>query len=434
MRPVVLLVHGTFARNAPWTRPNSLLCRALRASLNNPDLRSVEWSGRNTFRARTEAAESIASCIQAVDSDTPIAIICHSHGGSAVAYGIRQCPNAFRNVRTVVCLATPFFGFSVRPGYQALLLATLVSVFFLMFQLLFLVLTALITEHFSPFVDQPYGMITIGFILLATAAAIAGALWRRRTRLFQPFEGVVRLAAAWDTTQVTLPHPLFVRSMGDEVGLALGTLQFTAMVLNRTLNLLSSVLSHVLVRIRRAAARPHGALIVISLAALLIAASGVLAAMAATFGYHPRYWIDILYPWSRGFHIVDPEFGVADHAARLVYALALFMVALAYAFMLSTALITLAAVFLSWITTAVFGCFSLRLAIAVESAVEPTPEGLHRFLNAGWSRNVFDLRNDRSTLQHSEPYSSDSVLESVVSHIAAHLVEQDRPRVGAGDA
>lgn len=71
--------------------------------------------------------------------------ICHSHDGSAVAYGAKAHPDAFRSVRTIVCLATPFFGVSVRPGYQALLLASLVSLFF--FQLLFLALTALITEH-----------------------------------------------------------------------------------------------------------------------------------------------------------------------------------------------------------------------------------------------------------------------------------------------
>jgi hypothetical protein len=368
-----------------------------------------------------KAGNSIAEFVQSTAPNTPIAIISHSHGGSATAYGAKHHPDAFRQVRTVVCLATPFFGFSVRPGYQALLLAVLVSSFFLVFQLLFLALTAVITEYFSSFTDQPYGMVFIGLGLLATLTTIAIAFWKRRDRLFHSFEAAVARAVEWDTTQTTLPSPLFVRSMGDEVGLGLGTLQFASTVLNKTLNVLSRVLSRVLASIQRATARPHGALATIGFVALLIATSGLPAAVAATFGYHPEFWIDTLYPWSHGFYIVNPEFGIADHLARVVYALMLLMVALAYAFMLATALITLVAVFFSWITTAAFGCFSLRLAIAAEWAVEPTPEGLHAFLNGGWSRNMADLRNDRSTLQHSEPYSSSTVLKSVVHHIAAHL-------------
>lgn len=285
MRPVVLLVHGTFARNASWTKPDSLLFRALSASLNDPDIRTIEWSGRNTFQARTEAGDAIAAFVQSIEPNTPIAIISHSHGGSAVAYGVRQNPHAFRDVRTVVCLSTPFFGFSVRPGYQALLLATVASAFFLVFQFLFLVTTAVITEYFSQFTEQPYGLVLIGLTLFATVAATAGALWKRRHQLFRSFESTVERATGWDTTQASLPDPLFVRSMGDEVGLRLGTLQFSATVFNKTLNLLSGFLSRLLTRVRKAAARPHGALIVLGLAVLFVTASGIPAAMAATFGY-----------------------------------------------------------------------------------------------------------------------------------------------------
>jgi hypothetical protein len=421
MRPVILLVHGTFAPNAPWTRPDSLLCQQLRTHLNDPDIRSIPWSGRNTFVARTQAGECIAEAVQSIPSDVPVAIICHSHGGSAVAYGAKAHPDAFRGVRTVVCLATPFFGVSVRPGYQALVLASLVALFFFLFQSLFLVLTAVITEHDSAFADQPYVMVAIGLGMLGGLATIAGALWTQRIRLFRSFESAVRRADGWDTTKASLPNPLFVRSMGDEVGLSLATLQFAATAVNKILNLLSRVVSRMLEGIRAAMVGLHGAVAIIASTALLIAASGLPAVLAATFGYHPHYWADVLNPWSRGFNIVDPEFGVADHIARVIYALTLLALAMAYAFMLATALLTLTAVFLSWIATVAFGCSSLRLAIAAELAVEPTPEGLHTFLNGGWSRNVEELRNDRPLLQHSEPYGSHAMLDIVVAHIAAHL-------------
>jgi hypothetical protein len=421
MRSVILLVHGTFARDAPWTQPESLLCRQLRARLGDPDIRAISWSGQNTFLARAEAGERIAEAVRSIPSEVPVAIICHSHGGSAVAYGAKAHPEDFRNVRTVVCLATPFFGFSVRPGYQALLLAVLISVVFFLFQSLFLALTAVITEYYSGFTDQPYAMVAIGLGMLAGWVAIAGALWRRRIQLFRAFESELRRADGWDTTKASLPHPIFVRSMGDEVGLGLATLQFAATALNKTLNLLSRVVSRLLSGLRAAAVRPLGAIAIAASTALLVAASGLPAALAATFGYQPRYWIDVLNPWGRGFHIIDPAFGVGDQIARVVYALTLLAVSMTYAFMLATALLTLTAVFLSWVTTAAFGCFSLRLAIAAEWAVEPTPEGLHKFLNGGWSRNFEELRNDRARLQHSEPYGSDAMLDSVVTHIATHF-------------
>lgn len=421
MRPIILLVHGTFANNAKWTQPESLLCRELAASLHDPDICAVQWSGRNTFKARTEAGDAIAEAIQAKAPNVPVAIVCHSHGGSAVAYGIKRRPEAFRNVRTVVCLATPFFGFSIRPGYQALLLATLVSLFFFMYQLIYLALAAATTEYFPDFTEQPYGMVVVGLGLLVGAAAIASSLWSKKAKLFRSFENAVTLANGWDTTQVSLPNPLFVRSMGDEVGLSLGTLQFAATLLNKMLNGLSRILSHVLATVRSAAARPLGFLATVGVAALLIAAIGLPAAVAATFGYHPQYWVDILYPWSDGFNIIDPEFGLVDQFARAIYAVVLLMMVIAYTLMFAITFLTLVAVSLSWITTAAFGCLSLRLAIAAEWAVEPTPEGLHTFLNGGWNRDPHYLRNDRPTLQHSEPYNSDHVLKSVVNHIATSI-------------
>lgn len=247
------------------------------------------------------------------------------------------------------------------------------------------------------------------------------ALWRRRVQFFRWFESAVRRADGWDTTKASLPNPLFVRSMGDEVGLSLASLQFAATVLNKTLNLLSRVISRILAGIRAAMIRPHGAVTIVASTGLLVAISGLPAALAATFGYHPQYWVDLLNPWGQNFYIVDPEFGVADHIARIIYALILIVVLIVYALMLATALLTLTAVFLSWLTTAAFGCFSLRLAIAAEWAVEPTPEGLHKFLNGGWSRSVEELQNDRSVLQHSEPYGSHAMVESIVNHIAAHV-------------
>lgn len=421
MRAKILLVHGTFAKNAPWTQSQSALHKELKASRHKPDIQTIEWSGRNTFEAREKAGNSIIDALHKNPINVPVAIICHSHGGSAVAYGIKQKPEAFNNVRTVVCLATPFFGFSVRPGYQALLLAILFSIFFFIFQFLYLTITAVTTEYFPKFTEQPYGMVIIGLGLLAIIGSIALGFWKRRKKLFNSFDSEIEKASDWDTTQVVLPNALFVRSMGDEVGLGLGSLQFFAMALNKTINFFSEVLLGFIDKIRTISKKFIGKVAIISILALLVFATGLLATTAASFGYNFQVVIYLLNPWEESFTIIDPQFGVADNIARVIYGLVVYTLVIAYFFLFLITCLVLISVFLSWIMTAALGCFSLRLAIASEWAVEPTPEGCHTFLNGGWNRDLNYLKERRRILQHSEPYSSNDILQKVIDHISKLL-------------
>ena len=149
----------------------------------------------------------------------------------------------------------------------------------------------------------------------------------------------------------------------------------------------------------------------------LLVVNALPAALAAVFGYHPRYWVDVLNPWSPSFSILEPAFGLADHFARFIYGLLLLGVIAFYVLFCTFSFLTIVAIALSWATTGAFGCLSFRLAIATQWAVEPTPEGEHLFLNAGWSRDTTILQKDRIPLQHSEPYAALSVLESVVKFV-----------------
>jgi len=420
-QPLVILVHGTFAPNAPWTWSDSPLQTSLRHGLDDPLIQAVQWTGRNTFLDRIEAGMKILEALESTSPDVPVAVISHSHGGSAVSYAMKCRPEAFRSVRAIVCLATPFFGFSVRPGYQSLLLGIIAAVSFLVFQFA-LATSTIVGQSLSPrFNDQPFNVAAIGLLLLVTAMALARSLWKRRSRFYKSFETTVAMAEEWDTTQVLLKNALFARSMGDEVGLGLGTLQFVSTVLNKLLNVIALFVSITLERLDRWGRGPLGKVRVTAVLFPLLIVSALPAAMAASFGYHPRYWIDILDPWSSTFSFFDPEFGAADHSARLIYALVIIVVGTLYALVCVFAVLTLIATFLSWITTGAFGCLSLRLAIATQWAVEPTPEGQHAFLNAGWSRDVSALVNDRVGLQHSEPYAAPAVVASVVEFVVHRL-------------
>lgn len=108
----VVLVHGTFARNAPWTLDASPLRKALLAHFGNGVVfKRFVWSGRNSFRARAEATDSLRQFLTESSSHTDHAVhrfvIAHSHGGN-VALEALSGPRAAPNVDGLVCLSTPF--------------------------------------------------------------------------------------------------------------------------------------------------------------------------------------------------------------------------------------------------------------------------------------------------------------------------------------
>jgi len=106
---VVTLVHGTFARGAPWTQPGSALSKAVCEHFGQRvQLRRFDWSGRNSFRARAKGAEALAADARDIAGryiGVPHYVIAHSHGGNVAIEAAIQCRNM--EIDGVVCLATP---------------------------------------------------------------------------------------------------------------------------------------------------------------------------------------------------------------------------------------------------------------------------------------------------------------------------------------
>jgi hypothetical protein len=63
MKAMITLIHGTWARAAPWTRPDSALCQTLKATADKIgveiEFRPYVWSGANRLTARKEAARGL---------------------------------------------------------------------------------------------------------------------------------------------------------------------------------------------------------------------------------------------------------------------------------------------------------------------------------------------------------------------------------------
>ncbi len=109
---VVILVHGTWAVDARWTRPGSKLRQALAGLSPEVTVEVAKWSGRNSPAARRAGGDvlraRLADLLERHDSADHY-LIAHSHGGNVVRYAlVGMSPEDKRRIRKVICLATPF--------------------------------------------------------------------------------------------------------------------------------------------------------------------------------------------------------------------------------------------------------------------------------------------------------------------------------------
>src|SRR5262252_5397107 len=87
----IILVHGTNARNAPWTWKGSLLFDTITAAFPEASIIPFNWSGKNSHSARLIAGHELNDLINNSTQGEPeprIAIISHSHGGNVVLYAL----------------------------------------------------------------------------------------------------------------------------------------------------------------------------------------------------------------------------------------------------------------------------------------------------------------------------------------------------------
>ena len=110
-KTVVVLVHGTFAQGAAWTRPGSRLYRRVVSRLPRPrHVEAFRWgTWNNSHVARASAGQKLANRLRKLRATYPAArliVIAHSHGGNVALYALRAQPE--RLVDAIVCLATPY--------------------------------------------------------------------------------------------------------------------------------------------------------------------------------------------------------------------------------------------------------------------------------------------------------------------------------------
>lgn len=232
------LVHGTFARNAEWTQPNS----PLRASIEGAFLDRgeqakfvpINWTGRNRGKDRRIAAGYIASAVASTRAQMPdeaIFLIGHSHGGSAIAFFLKNFEAERDLISGAIFLSTPFIALKPKADLEhRISLAFWLGAFALYF----------VTFNVARFLLQRFGGLDTGYYVLIALNLAFGAFCFYFYRSYDSLHG--HIIRVWEKIQRTilenetckLPtgHYRFIRYSGDEASMGLSFAQFMIYALN----------------------------------------------------------------------------------------------------------------------------------------------------------------------------------------------------------
>lgn len=250
---VVTLVHGTFAKGAPWTKEGSILRREIAATLGEHERDVVfdtfDWSGSNTHKARVKAGYQLADHIRELRQRFPVCkhfIIAHSHGGNVALLAHKHLPQAF-HAKGVATLGTPFIYAKLRDDLVGVSDATLrvdrqegfiLNMLGWMTGLILGIMTA-----FAVFsLTEPWGTwgvvaaIAVGWIVWSVAAT-----WLSKAIAFATFplsarRAAIRLGKALELKPMPRTAVLSFIYPGDEAGWLLGALQQTSALPNRVVD------------------------------------------------------------------------------------------------------------------------------------------------------------------------------------------------------
>ena len=328
LRYRITLVHGTFARGAPWTQDDSRLSTALRGGLDGTvEIERCEWSGWNTAGARADGAKNLVRHLRAQGGKAVQErrfVVAHSHAGNIALYALRDAAAAAL-VDGVVCMSTPFFVARRRDlgpkGTENILLVLFVASFVFYRWMIRPRVVASIGE---------FGDLA-GMFVFSLVAALA--LWRLYVRWNRMAEGVLETLRLAELPSRRL---LVLRATGDEASAVLIFFQF--------LSLLAIRLFHLMQRIYAATERSFVAwsskklaLLVAGAAGSLVMFGGLWLALPLQSGGTIPTAVAIVMIAALGFLVVVPGFlllgwiGPATSVLRLIASLALVPAAAALA-------------------------------------------------------------------------------------------------------
>lgn len=208
----LVLLHGTFATEAEWTRDGSPLVNELQKRLHSSRMHRHGWSGRNSFAARARASCELVNLIKTIiaeDKDARIAIVAHSHGGT-IALEAMDSDEVRAHISAIACLATPVL--NVAPVDERNISTGVLVTFALVGVIIATLGLPPLPHGGSP--QLPTG--------LFSGALAAGLVWLLKIKLVDRFYRLRKelkktILRSTCYTKVISPKTAFFRFPGDEV-------------------------------------------------------------------------------------------------------------------------------------------------------------------------------------------------------------------------
>lgn len=423
-RATFLLVHGTFARGAQWTAPESPLCKVIISAATsaglNADIRQVPWSGRNRTKDRIAAGKEIARRLGEVDRamSPRVFLIGHSHGGSAIAYFLlSRRPNDPR-VSGCAFLSTPFIAARVRPDAFLIYATLLAVVSTVAFALLSVLLSVTIGGAISLIFRNFGGSNLAALAIDAVAAMIVGLVLSKQPMVYQRMIARCKSRIAGDETAgVDVNKCLLVRCSRDEAATALAFGQFMATLTTTVTSAAMFMVAYASLIIGRARRSFLGLTLVLGVTLFygFFVADVIVAGAFGHWGYiwhgafdfgetfdFPITWVSIFF----------------NFVLRKVLWIPFATITL---LLLACIVLYLGAGLINALVIWSFGWVNFTDAIFAEVSVEPTPFGPHTFHHIPWSDDA--RRPPWSALSHSASYQNPAALEALRSWLSKALSE-----------
>jgi pimeloyl-ACP methyl ester carboxylesterase len=343
----------------------------------------IPWTGRNRASARRSAANEIADRVAKMRTERPrekLFLIGHSHGGSAIAYFLKEHPEAVKVICGCAFLSTPFV--AIRPRLHIM---RIVATFAFLFSVAAFVWFQGITRRAhlpTDMVDVLTGrwLYWIGGVLVISAVS-ASVYLRARVRMRKAIRELVTETVRQQTTDIPDGNFLFLRCSGDEAAAGLSALQFIAWLgtkVSRGLERLVRPLFHSSTIVRYA--YYYAVLTLTSYIATLLfwpEVSGLSKFIAPTF-------VDIFTDIYSG----GGKYSISQILAYLT--IVGFIIPTTFAtWLLCFALGAAIAVLLAQATASwFFGWTQFLAGFVVELAIEPLPFGTHTLVHIDWNTSA----------------------------------------------
>jgi pimeloyl-ACP methyl ester carboxylesterase len=386
-----ILIHGTWTKSARWPGLREGLALAASEGGERSRFEELRWSGANKTSARQGAASDILSLVQKIRSasiDEKIFIIGHSHGGSAIAYFLKQHATLAKALSGCAFLSTPFI--AIRPKPEA------VTVFYG----LGIVLAVCFSTLYPYYYVQLFGgdFISDAPLLypswLVILAAFAWFILRTGHEFEKPDHILNQIRKSQTADELPTGNYLFLRCSGDEAAAGLSAVQLIAWA--------NLEVSQFLALITR-----------------WILASKVLKGIC-------WIWLVLIFGWWTSFSTAemrDVMIDIYKNAGQGNLALTIIFSALIWSFWATHILVIVGAlgalvIFLAQaITSRLFGWTGLSTGFFVELAIEPLPFGVNSMTHIDWSVNPLRLQG----MTHSWTYADPGAIQSLRTWVKSAL-------------